>query len=923
MASLRALDIICLTETKLCKYIDDSEIDIPGYSVFRKDRNRKGGGIAIYHRDHLTVESLDLSSTPCADLECAAIKISSHLKAMIIACFYRPPKSKAEWISKFHDCADYLHSFNLPLCVIGDFNLNLLADTSFADDLEATYFLKQVIKEPTRITSKSRSLIDHIYLSRNTPVKYSGAFHLHISDHCATYVQICGFAKSGRASSVHVQPRTYRCSKNLNQDNLLKDLSVVPWHIVTDLDTVDDALQTFESLLTDVWDTHAPLKRKQRRRNATPWMTPEVLEQIRRRDTLYRRYEHSRSDVNWVSYKQARNYATKLIRTAKRSFLLKTASDSRNFWKTISRCTGLGRKRHIEPPWPRSSPAICRVTANTVNNFFLSTIENIVSAFSACRSNASTASVSPESTSSNVIGCTRNSFSLRHISPDDVTKAVRTISSPATSVTDKLSLHLLKLSLPAVAIPLANIFNMSIDTACFPSSWKLGQVVPVHKKGNRVDYANYRPITLLPLLSKAMEHAIHQQLKDYLDANEIIHAAQHGFRRNKSCCSALIALSNQLSATKNKGSYSAVAALDYSRAFDTINHNILLCKLANIGFDEQAVAWFSSYLSERLQYVCYNNVKSDLLRVSNGVPQGSVMAPTLYTLYVNDLFALLPLESAVAYADDTTLIASGDSASTAMDALQSLLDIVSNWSTRNCLRLNPEKCVSMCIAPTKQKSSTCMSSKYILTVNDSQIARVQSVKILGVIFTTELDWRQQARSVRAKFSSKLAVLKRIGGSLNTHSRAHVYKTCIKPHVEYCLPVWACCGVESARLDLVLTRAKRIITNSKTVIVDKDDFKVFGLLLFTNLAFLSTVCHYYRHIHSCSPDSAVKLLSQIDKPIKTRATESNKAYITYSKRCCDNCFLFKAPILWNSLPNDITSSQGFRSFYTRIVKFICK
>ena len=202
-------DVICLTETKLCEKIDDYEVNIDNYCLYRIDRNRQGGRVAIYYRDSLDAVALDFSSTPCAAVECAIIKISCHLIAMLFACFYRPPSKKAEWMTQFYDCIDYLQSLNLPLCITGDFNADMLKDSSFVDDIEATYYLRQVIKESTRITKKSLTLLGHIYISHDVAANYHGAFNLHIFNHSATYLQFSGFNKPSKTSSRRVPATMY------------------------------------------------------------------------------------------------------------------------------------------------------------------------------------------------------------------------------------------------------------------------------------------------------------------------------------------------------------------------------------------------------------------------------------------------------------------------------------------------------------------------------------------------------------------------------------------------------------------------------------------------------------------------------------------------------------------------------------------
>ena len=262
-----------------------------------------------------------------------------------------------------------------------------------------------------------------------------------------------------------------------------------------------------------------------------------------------------------------------------------------------------------------------------------------------------------------------------------------------------MSLKLLRFSLSAISLPLSLIFKMSINSCTFPTAWKMGQIIPIHKKGNRSDLANYRPITLLPLLSKTMEYLVHQQLKNYLDGNKLLHAAQH------SCCTALLDISTTLSTAKNKGQYTVMVALDYSKAFDTINHSILLRKMKIINFDANALSWFDSYLTGRQQFVNYCETESGTVPTPHGVPQGSIMGPTLYLIYQNDLFTHLSAGCATGYADNVTISASEGTASEAVAALQHLIDIVSEWSSANCLHLNPVKCKTMLIATRKKAAS--------------------------------------------------------------------------------------------------------------------------------------------------------------------------------------------------------------------------
>ena len=244
---------------------------------------------------------------------------------------------------------------------------------------------------------------------------------------------------------------------------------------------------------------HAPIKRRQKRLKLTPWMMPDLLGLIQVRDKLHTKFMRDKTSKNWLSYKQARNYATTAMRMAKRTLLTSAVNNSKKFWSNISQCTGISGKRRIEPPWPSSSPAICKASGEAINNFFSSAVLSITSLFIPPCENDVIRSECPED-------CTPASqatpFTLQHVTAGDVTKAVKALTSSATTTRDQISLKLLRFSLSAISLPLSLIFNMSIDSCFFPTAWKMGQIIPIHNKGNRSDLANYRPITLLPLLSK-------------------------------------------------------------------------------------------------------------------------------------------------------------------------------------------------------------------------------------------------------------------------------------------------------------------------------------------------------------------------------------------------------------------------------------
>ena len=273
-------------------------------------------------------------------------------------------------------------------------------------------------------------------------------------------------------------------------------------------------------------------------------MTSDLLKQIRKRNTLYSIFLKTHRDSSMKSYKQARNYCTQAVCIAKRSFQLSLATNSRTFFKIMSECTSLGKKHRTTTAWPCSSPFMSKASGNMINSFFISSVNDFASRFKP--------SVPESISDENIPENAATTFKFSPFTERDVKEVISALKSPAINSLDKISLRLLKLSSSVISAPLADTFNLSLATATFLTAWKIAQVIPIFKKGNQQDIANYRPVSLLRLLSKVMEHIINRQLCDYLEALHLLHTSQHGFRRRSSCGTALLTLHVNFSVRKTR-----------------------------------------------------------------------------------------------------------------------------------------------------------------------------------------------------------------------------------------------------------------------------------------------------------------------------------------------------------------------------------
>ena len=454
-----------------------------------------------------------------------------------------------------------------------------------------------------------------------------------------------------------------------------------------------------------------------RQRELPPWLTPEIMQMMCHRNQLKR--------VNKQEVNKVNNKIKNMIRDSKRACFTKIAGNSKNvaqIWKAVN--TLLRGSAPTSPNIPE------HFTADTFNEYFLSVASTLTSKFSNDQTQTPyTSEKLSEFCSSMNSG--KPTFEIPLIAVYELGRYISRLENKKSSGPDEISNKLLKLSLPYTVESLTYIFNLCIQKNTFPVAFKRAKVIPLPKSKITSDITNYRPISLLSVLSKLLERHVHTHLTSHMEARSLFHPLQSGFRSKHSCTTALSLLTDKWLSAMNNSELSGAVFLDLTKAFDTVNHQILLDKLALYLGGLSSIPFFKSYLEERTQRVYVHGSYSYEGTVSHGVPQGSVLGPLLFCIYINDLpFNVTdPAVECHLLADDTTLHTTGKQVHDLQKSLQTSLTDIASWCHQNHMALNPKKSNSMVIT-TRQKRQLSPPS-LSLSVNDDPIKQVSSQSFWG------------------------------------------------------------------------------------------------------------------------------------------------------------------------------------------------
>ena len=804
------IDILSINETKLDSTVHDSDVYIPGFEIVRKDRRvngRKGGGVCIYLRTNLNYPIRDDLIND--DLECLIVEISKPRSSVfLVGTWYRPPNSPPERFNEFENVIDKIDAESKELYILGDVNCNLLPEASAHISSHLTnifdiYGLSQLITEPTRVTLVSKTLIDLCITNSPEKVSNSGVIHLGISDHSLVFM-------TRKVHHDRFCPRTIemRQFKHFQKNKFLNDLEQMPWSNVDLCSDPNDMWHEWKQMFVSCMDKHAPRKLKRISKKRAPWITKGLLNKIHRRDLIKKKAISSNDHDMWEQFKCARNQTNNAIKQAKKRYFSDNLKVSKGnpckTWNLINELTS------------RNTSKSTNILEIQVDNRIISSPGDMAEAFNDHFTNIGqvlaqevpAAEVNPEF----YLSHTDKAFHLKTPSLDVVFNLLRNIDEKKATGLDMIRSKLLKMAASIFTPSLTAIFTKSIITGIYPTEWKMARVTPVFKKGEKSDLNNYRPISVIPVVSKVFEKIVYDQLYQYLNDNQLLSSCQSGFRSLHSTLTALLEATNSWSVNIDNGFLNGVVFIDLKKAFDTIDHEIILRKLSYFGADQATAKWFQSYLSNRTQRCNVNSNLSTASTVTCGVPQGSILGPLLFLMYINDLPNCLRVAAPRMFADDTSITLSAKTVADLKLAVTSELNNLTCWLRANKLSLNVAKTELMIIGSRQRLNTQC--EEINISIDDRTIKRVDHIESLGLTIDAQLSWSKHVDEISKKVSSAIGALKRVRPFIPTDVAVQIYNALILPHFYYCSPVWdGMSGCLSDKLQKLQNRAARVITQS--------------------------------------------------------------------------------------------------------------
>ena len=937
-------DVVILNETWLKKYLRDSEILPDKYKIFRIDRTmdthpydpanpkkfrKNGGGVLIAHRDDIGISSTQVKLvSPKAELLTVILKMPNSGKNFAFSTFYRTGSLRFD---NFQEFSNYFETLSVKKklskhILIGDFNLSDVTwpqgETSnvlykkFLDFCQEDLNHEQLIHEPTH---KDGGVLDLLFT--NIPEVVDNVKILELN-------QVCTSDHFGITFDINVNVRPKKSPKRsvfnyskANWPDLNHSVKRMNWEHALNSPVIDTSWNAFKSIIDRESCTYIP-KKTLKSQFQPPWFDSNCERILKEKDKWRRKYKESNSESD---REKVRSLNKEFRKTMNNNLRLNLEDDcdpaliSKKYWshlKSKTKSTRIPESVYYGSRL-RNTP---QDQANLFNEYFASQFSE------------------PSNYNIDIDMSSTNRLNGLRFHPLDVYLILKDIKPGKAAGPDGIHGALLKNCASSLAVPLSILFNRSYATGCIPAEWKLASVVPVHKKGDKGSVENYRPISLTCLIMKVFERCIRSELLSLCE--EHLDPRQHGFVNGRSCTSQMVPFVDSLAVAINEKSKMDIIYFDFAKAFDTVSHDIILKKLkTQFGVDGMMLRFLKSYLQDRQQQVVIGGETSTKVPVNSGVPQGSILGPLLFVIFINDMFSCVSEGTHIAlYADDTKIwreICWSEDHTILQNDINSLLA----WSIENRMRFHPSKCKALSVTHKVNVLDNLPFNVFWYRLGDIDIEYVHSHTDLGVIMTSNLHWGRQCKDIAKKASDRLGLLIRTCGTISSQrQRIALYKSLIASLFEHCSVIWSP-QYESALVpfESVQKRGVKFIAghqrfdhySADTFLAKQREYRILPIRL---RFILRDIVMFYKIVNSLVPITLPDYISPTEAD-QVRYTRRTAAIIEHTDVSTFNCsiiptcdsfrksFFYRTLQLWNRLPLDVRQSSSISAFKASIIEML--
>ena len=902
-------DIIAITEMKPknARYeLQESEIQLENYSCI-SNISGSGRGVALYVAKALNYTEVEKLNSLYNDSVWCALT-TGNKETVLIGCIYRSPNSEVDDNVKLNnlliEVAKMSHDHQI---ITGDFNYPEIKwstqsceagenhpATGFFETLKDCFFTQHITEATHHRGNQQANTLDLLLTNEEQTVTN---VTLHAPIGCSHHsVILC--------ETNMKTPADWKAKKVMLYDKgdyvgLNHYLSNIDWQASLSEKSVEDQWKLVKTEIQKGCDEFIPSYCKKENSKAKPiWMNENAIKKVRKKHASWRRYVETKDGRDYVEYCKARNQAKWETRKAIREFEKKIAMEAKKNPKAFYRYVSSQTKSRTGIPDLEEKDEVVsdnKAKCELFNNYFISVFTKEDSASMPACDKVGIVSEMEE-------------ISFGEAEIKNKLLKLKICKSPGP---DGIHPRILKELNQSLALPLEILYNTSIEQGKLPSEWKSANVTPLHKKGSRKKIQNYRPISLTCVLCKVLESLIRDKIVAYMDENELWYEDQHGFLKGRSCMTQLLQVLEDWTRSMDNGTPVTTVFMDFAKAFDTVPHMKLLKKLEKYLIDAKVIQWVARFLSNRTQRVTIGGASSTEKNVTSGVPQGSVLGPVLFLLYINDLPDNI-VSAVKLFADDTKIYLETET-NLENEIIQEDLDKLEEWSRVWELKFNAAKCKVMCMGGSNHYEFSLMGDD----AKSVKLQHTESEKDLGVILDSKLQFKEHIHSATIKGNQLVGMIRRSFTYLDSDTFVRLFKSLVRPILEYGNTVWSpYLKTQINEVERVQRRATRLVPGLGELHYEQR-LRKLHLPTLEYRRWRGMMIETFKFVKGEYKIDPKTVGLTLDDNLKTRRHRFKLEKKKHRLNVRRNSYGIRVTAEWNALPDEVVGAESINAFKNRL------